>query len=229
MERAWFFSVCAALLLVGAVTGRVSGTDEPTRKRADGKAERVVAVLQIEDVEKATRVKTIVSDWLVTMWRWHERHDDELADLWTQWRHARAVVPKDEFPGEVIAHRIDGVYSSLKPAYRAFIEKLSGELTAEQVDSVKEWWSRSPGMTRTYNAYLEIVPDLTEEQKRVIHERMLLAREDAMLTDSDREIIDIFKRHKVKVEQYVGTLAWAKLHKAYVERGEKPATAPSAR
>jgi hypothetical protein len=78
-------------------------------------------------------------------------------------------------------------------------------------------------MTRTYNAYLEIVPDLTEKDKQVIKDRMLLAREAAMLTDSDKEIVSIYKRHKVKVEQYVGTLQWSKVHKAYAERGKRAA------
>ena len=103
------------------------------------------------------------------------------------------------------------------------MRRLSAELTAEQVDAIKESWSRSPGMTRTYNAYLEIVPDLTDKDKQVIRDRMLMAREAAMLTDSDKEMIAIYKRHKVKVEQYVGTLQWAKLHKAYGERGKAAA------
>ena len=88
---------------------------------------------------------------------------------------------------------------------------------------MKENWSRSPGMTRTYNAYLEIAPDLSDKDKQVIKDRMLLAREAAMLTDSDKEVVAIYKRHKVKVEQYVGTLQWAKLHKAFAERGKAQA------
>ena len=41
-----------------------------------------------------------------------------------------------------------------------------------------------------------------------------------MLTDADREIVSIFKRHKVKVEAYVGTLEWAKLH-AFANRSRQ--------
>jgi hypothetical protein len=52
---------------------------------------------------------------------------------------------------------------------------------------------------RTCKAYLEIVPDLNDEQKKVILDRMKLAR-DAMLTDAAREIVAIFKRHRVKAE-----------------------------
>jgi len=42
----------------------------------------------------------------------------------------------------------------------------------------------------------------------------------AMLTDADKEIVAIYKRHKVKVEAYVGTLEWAKLHQAFAKRGK---------
>jgi hypothetical protein len=75
-------------------------------------------------------------------------------------------------------------------------------------------------MTRTYNAYLQIVPDLSDKDKQVIHDRMLMAREAAMLTDSDKEIVSIYKRHKVKVEQYIGQLEWSKLHQAYAAKGK---------
>src|SRR6185369_4998538 len=91
-----------------------------------------------------------------------------------------------------------------------------------------ENWSHSPGMMRTYNAYLEIVPDLADKDKDVIKSRMLIARESAMLTDADKEVVSIYKRHKVNVEQYIGTLEWAKLHKAFAEKGKAPAEAKKA-
>jgi len=200
-----------------------SAVDDATRKQAEQKAERIVLGLKLADADKRAKVKGIAAEWLGTMLSWHKEHDPQLAQLWSQWNKARSVVPKDEFPGEVIAHQIDDVYASLKPAYEDYIQRLSAELSAEQIDAIKENWSRSPGMNRTYNAYLEIVPDLAETDKEVIKARLLLAREAAMLTDADKEIVAIYKRHKVKVEQYVGTLEWAKLHKAFGERAKKQA------
>jgi hypothetical protein len=196
----------------------VGASDDTTQKKIDEKAAKIVESLKLTDAEKAAKVKTIVSDWLAAMVAWHKEHDAEVNKLWGEWNKARSVEPRDEFPGEVIAKKIDDVYSSLKPAYEDFMKRLSAELTAGQIDAIKENWSRSPGMTRTYNAYLEIVPDLTAKDKEVIKARMLMAREAAMLTDADKEIIAIYKRHKVKVEQYVGALEWAKLHRAYAER-----------
>ena len=193
-------------------------SDEAMQKKFDEKAAKIVDSLKVTDAGKAAKAKTIVSDWLAVMTTWHKEHDAELNRLWGEWNKARAVEPRDEFPGEVVAHQIDAVYASLKPAYDEYIKRLSAELTAGQIDALKESWSRSPGMTRTYNAYLEIVPDLTAKDKEVIKARMLMAREAAMLTDADKEIVAIYKRHKVKVEQYVGALEWTKLHRAYAER-----------
>lgn len=213
-----FIFTCTPLVTVHAA----GPAAEASQKKIDAKTGRLLSALKLEDPAKNIHVKDILGEWLVTMWAWHQTNDPQIKELWSQWNQARAVVPKDEFPAEVIAHRIDAIYASLKPAYRAFTERLATELTPAQVDALKETWSRSPGMTRTYNAYLEIVPDLNEEQKQVIHDRMLIAREDAMLTDADKEIISIYKRHKVKVEAYVGTLEWAKLHQAFANRGKAP-------
>ena len=231
-------SLLALLVLAGAPSAAVraeTGGAEPVstpapaaatdaaRQKLEAKAARLVASLKLENAEKASRAKAILADWLATMGAWHQENDAKLKDLWSQWSKARSVVPKDEFPGEVISHQIDDVYATLKPAYQAFVERLGTELTPEQIDTIKETWSRSPGAKRTYNAYLETVSDLTEDQKKVIFERMQRAREDAMLTDADKEIVNIFKRHKVKVETYIGSLQWAKLHQAYANRGKEPA------
>ena len=203
----------------------VVAIDDATQKRIDGKANKLLKGLALDDAAKTAQVKAILGDWLVVMWNWHGQHDSELSDLWKQWNKARSVVPKDEFPGEVIAEKMDAVYASLKPSYAAFLEKLATDLTPEQIDTLKEAWSRSPGMKRTYDAYLEIAPDLSDADKKVIHDRMALAREEAMLTDTDKEIVSIYKRHKVKVEEYIGALEWAKLHKAFANRGKAAATA----
>ena len=218
-----FMTFGLVLILTSGIARQLhadAAKDDDARAKIEAKAQRVVDALKLDDPAKSAKVKTIASDWLAVMTSWHKEHDAKLAELWAQWSKARAVVPKDEFPGEVIAHQIDDVYASLKPAYDDYLNRLSAELSAEQIDALKEHWSRSPGMTRTYNAYLEIVPDLTDKDKEVIKSRMLQAREAAMLTDSDKEIVSIYKRYKVKVEQYVGTLEWAKLHRTYGRRGK---------
>lgn len=222
---------CAILLACGSLS-LLRATDETNavkapvdavaavQKNIDAKSDRMLKALKLDDAAKAARVKGIINAWLVAMIAWHKDNDAKLKELWSQWSKARSVVPKDEFPGEVIAHQISDVYASLKPAYESFTNQLAAELTPEQVDTIKETWSRSPGMTRTYNAYSEIASGLTDDQKKVIYNQMYMAREEAMLTDADKEIVNIFKIHKVKVEQYIGSLEWEKLHKAFANKGK---------
>jgi hypothetical protein len=220
------FVTCVAIaLLAGGISMRLSAADAvpavdaAMQKRIDQKVARLIDTAKVTDADKAAKVRAIGTAWFTTLFTWHKENDPKLNTLWADWNKARAVVPKDEFPGEIVATKIEETYASLRPAYDDYIKRLSAELTAEQIDAVKEAWSRSPGMMRTYNSYLEIAPDLTAKDKEVIKARMHLAREAAMLTDADREIVNIFKRHKVKVEQYIGTLEWAKLHRAFAQRG----------
>jgi hypothetical protein len=189
-----------------------------TAKQIDAKADRLLAAIKLDDPAKVARAKAIMREWFVAMGNWHQQHDAQLDELWSQWSKARAASPNDEFPGEVMAQKIHGVYASLQPAYNSFTNQLAGNLAPEQMDALKENWSHKPGMTRTYKAYLQIVPDLTDTQKQVIYEQLLAAREDAMLTDSDREIVNLYKCHKLKVQAYIGKLEWDKLYRDFVHR-----------
>jgi hypothetical protein len=219
MKRSRVFTITCFLMLAVALTAPLPAVEGAARSRHGTNVERLIGAARVEDLAKAERASLVLIQWLDTLASWHAQHDAALNERWTQWNKARAVVPKDEFPAEVIAHQIDDVYASLKPAYAEFQTKLSAVLSPEEIDAIKEQWSRSPGMRRTYHAFLEIAPDLTDVHKKVIYARMERAREDAMLTDSSKEIIDIFKRHKVKVEAYIGSLEWAKLHRAFANRG----------
>lgn len=229
MKQKIFVLIAIACLAGAARLAAADGVDAATQKRIEQKVDRLISTAKITDADKVAKVKAIGADWFATLFAWHKENDPKLNALWAEWNKARAVVPKDEFPGELVAVKIEETYASLKPAYDNYIARLSSVLTSEQIDAVKEAWSRSPGRMRTYNSYLEIVPDLKDKDKEVIMARMNLAREAAMLTDADREIVNIFKRHKVKVEQYVGTLEWAKLHSAFAKRGADAAAAAKAK
>lgn len=233
MKRIQLLTIISALTLAGAsfsqlqaaeslATKETVASDPATQKRADAKADHLLTAIKLNDPAKAARVKAIMGEWLTTMWQWHQQNDAQLGELWSEWNKARSASPNDEFPGEVVAQKIKDVYASLKPTYNSFTNKLATELNPEQIDTIKETWSRKPGMTRTYKVYLQIVPDLTEAQKKVIYDYLLAAREDAMLTDSDREIVNLYKCHKLKVQAYIGTLEWYKLYSAFVHRAERP-------
>src|SRR5262245_60605258 len=63
--------------------------DDALRKRLDQKAAGIALWVKLTDEPRATKVKTIVSDWLAVMTIWHKGHDAELNRLWAEWNKAR--------------------------------------------------------------------------------------------------------------------------------------------
>lgn len=111
--------------------------------------------------------------------------------------------------------------------HKAFVAKLSAELTPEQVDKVKD--KMVYGKVKvTYDAYLQIVPNLTDEDKSQIMSLLKDAREEAMDGVNTKEKDTIFKKYKGKINNYLS----AKGHdvgQAYKDFGEKQKEAAAAK
>jgi hypothetical protein len=86
--------------------------------------------------------------------------------------------------------------------HRYFVSRLAVELSPEQVDKVKD--GMSYGVVQvTNNRYLELLPDLTDEQKREILAQLLEAREYAMDGGSSEEKHKIFGQYKGRINNYL--------------------------
>lgn len=86
--------------------------------------------------------------------------------------------------------------------HRQFIARLTAEITAEQVNRIKD------GMTYnvvpvTYNRYMELLPDLTEKQQTTIRAYLIEAREHAIDAGSSEQRHHIFNEYKGKINNYV--------------------------
>lgn len=85
-----------------------------------------------------------------------------------------------------------------------YLLKLSALLTPAQIDQIKD------GMTyglvqATYNAYLEMLPLLTEPQKAAIMAYLLEAREMAMDAGSSKEKHQWFGKYKGRINNYLSS------------------------
>ena len=92
--------------------------------------------------------------------------------------------------------------AELDALHRRFLARLGAELTPEQVDAVKD------GMTYgvvsiTLNAYQELLPQLTAEQRREIHAQLLEAREYAMDVGSSEAKHATFGKYKGRINNYL--------------------------
>lgn len=86
--------------------------------------------------------------------------------------------------------------------HRQFIAKLTAEITPEQVNQIKD------GMTYnvvpiTYNRYMELLPELTEQQQTTIRALLIEAREHAIDAGSSEQRHHIFNQYKGKINNYV--------------------------
>ena len=83
-----------------------------------------------------------------------------------------------------------------------FIGRLGAELTPGQIDRIKD------GMTYgvlqvTYNAYCNMPPSLTPEEKRQIMAWLVEAREHAMSAESSNKKHEWFRKYKGRINNYL--------------------------
>lgn len=157
------------------------------------------------------------------VWSWHQEVDFLLDEAWKHWDEARTDRenhPKDEYLALVIMHeRIDPLYASFAPQIHQLLQSLRSGVGETTTVLLLDEITRSPGAERTYRAYLEMIPEMTHEQKKILWERMVLAREESLAAWSSKRVIKIFKKHKVRNEHSIDTFgydyrsryqAWAK-------------------
>jgi hypothetical protein len=89
-----------------------------------------------------------------------------------------------------------------KPLHDQFLAKLGAVLTSDQVEKVKDMMTYNK-VKFTYDAYCNIVPDLTEADKAKILELLKLAREEAIDGGSAPEKSSIFQKYKEQINQYL--------------------------
>lgn len=138
------------------------------------------------------------------VWAWHQEVDAMLDEAWLEWDRARTEKenhPKDELEALTIMHeKIDPLYATFTPQIHGLLLALKAEVGEEVTYSILDRITRSPGAQRTYRAYLEMIPEMTESERSVIWSRMVLAREESLAAWQEKRIIKIFKKHKVRNE-----------------------------
>jgi gas vesicle protein len=163
---------------------------------------RVAEILEVLELKDSAK-KTKIHDLLVAHYRslrdWHDTND-----------------PRLKSATEQQAQEIKG---SLKTIHDRFINALSAELTPEQVEAIKD--KMTYGTVKvTYDAYCEIVPNLTATEKEKILELLKQGREEAMDGGSHQEKAAIFKRYKGKINNYLDSQGH-NVKQAYKDWGEK--------
>ncbi len=116
----------------------------------------------------------------------------------------------------------DSAYAALYILHAHFLASLASELSSDQIEKVKD------GMTygvlhNTYNGYLDMLPELTDDQKRFIYAALYEARELAMDEGSSKAKHAMFGKYKGRINNYLSAEGYdlSKRSKEWEERLKK--------
>ena len=199
----FYFVPCAIfLLLLPAATATAQNTIQVSEQEAAynktirQRAEKIVAVLDISDSEKASRVATIIADQYKALNAIYNNRDEKIKAI-KSGNNSQADLNKLQ----------EEVNRLLQVRHAAYLSSLRKELTAEQVDQVKD------GMTYgvvniTYKGYQDMIPTLTAEQKKQILTWLIEAREIAMDAESSDKKHAWFGKYKGRINNYLSAAGY---------------------
>ena len=165
------------------------------------RADKIVAALGIADSGTTARVRGLIVQ--------HYRSLREIHDA----RNAKVDDAKNSPGGDPtvasawIKVARDSADLKLIEVHRRFVAHLLVELTPEQIDILKD--AMTYGVVPiTYKRYLELLPNLKEEEKREILATLREAREHAMDAGSSEEKHALFGKHKGRINNYLSSAGY---------------------
>ena len=177
---------------------------EAIQRDVDNKGKRLAGQLELGDELKAQKASALITEHFGRLWAWNQEVNEKLNTAWATWDAARDNSngkQKDELKAlTVMTEQIDPIYAEFAPQIQDFLSTLREEIGEEKTTELVDLITRSPGAKRTYDAYVAMVPEMTDEEKAVLWDRMAQAREDALAAWSDGQIVKIFKKYKVRNE-----------------------------
>ncbi len=159
------------------------------------RAQKIVSRLELMDSEKELRVRDQIAIFYRGLHSIHNNRDTKLklinetknGDQAT--RDSQAIVRSDSEAEQFRLHY-------------AFVAKLATELSGDQIDQVKNGLTYEV-VPKTYQQYLKLHPNLTEEQQRTILGFLLEAREHAMDAGSSEEKHGVFGKYKGRINNFL--------------------------
>jgi hypothetical protein len=165
------------------------------------RAEKITAVLDINDAAKKEKVTHIIRDQYSNLNDIYAERDAKIRSIKEANADNKAALESAKAKEEAT------VNVKLAKLHKKYLAKLSGQLSTDQVDQVKN------GMTYgvlplTYKAYQEQILTLNDEQKKQILTWLTEAREHAMDAESSNKKHAWFGKYKGRINNYLSAAGY---------------------
>jgi hypothetical protein len=191
-------SLIACILILTLGFAKAQKIDSNYVKTIQLRAAKIVQKLNITNEKKALKLSNMVAKQYIDLNEVYSARDQNNKAI-----KERADLSKEEIEKQITANK-DWATKETSKLHEAYVKHLRKMLDDDQVIAIKD------GMTYgvvplTYNAYLQMLPNLTEEQKRQIYAWLVEARELAMDAESSEKKHAWFGKYKGKINNYLSS------------------------
>jgi hypothetical protein len=154
-----------------------------------GRADKILATVEGLDESHRERGRDAIVGFSRATNAWHEAHGPRRREL----KSAQDEAAKAELAA------LEGELATIRGA---FLERLSGDLSPEQVEKVKDGLTYNV-LHVTERAYHSMIETLTAEQKAKIHDWLVEARDLAISEGSSEAKHAVFGKYKGRINNYL--------------------------
>lgn len=165
------------------------------------RVDKILRNLHITDTLKYKRIREIVANQYFKLNEIQSYRDSKIKEISENYSNNKVL--RDSLIENVKIFTKAQQYD----LHAAFIAELSTELKCEEIDKIKDGMTYNV-MNNTYNVYLQMLPGLSEEQKKFIKKNLYEAREMAMDAGKSEEKHSIFGKYKGRINNYLSSCGY---------------------
>jgi Spy/CpxP family protein refolding chaperone len=163
-------------LLAADAPAPVTPKNPATVAIADKRADGIMKALNITDASKATAVKQNVANFVITVKNVYDGDPKTISDA----QKAELVKARDTLYASFAADKLD----------EKQIETIKNGLAANRIKI-------------EYDAFLDLIPKLTDEQKTWLKAQLLECADEAVLLNSGEEKLALFMNRRGRINNYL--------------------------